>query len=41
MLLTVRGNAMLALNQPDPAKAAFEAALKVKPDDGAAMLGLA
>ncbi|WP_426101804.1 XrtA/PEP-CTERM system TPR-repeat protein PrsT [Massilia sp. TSP1-1-2] len=40
-LLVQRGNAFLALNQPDKAKEAFEAALKAKPDDSAALLGLA
>jgi putative PEP-CTERM system TPR-repeat lipoprotein len=40
-LLVQRGNAFQALGQPDQAKAAFEAALKAKPDDSAALLGLA
>ena len=40
-LLVQRGNAFMALNQPDQAKASFEAALKAKPDDSAALLGLA
>ncbi len=40
-LLVQRGNAFLALNEPAKAKEAFEAALKAKPDDSAALLGLA
>ena len=40
-LLVSRGNAFLALNEPAKAKAAFDAALAAKPDDSAALLGLA
>lgn len=40
-LLVQRGNAFLALAEADKAKASFEAALKAKPDDSAALLGLA
>jgi putative PEP-CTERM system TPR-repeat lipoprotein len=40
-LLVVRGNAFLALSKADEAKAAFDAALKVNPNDGAALLGMA
>ncbi len=40
-LLVTRGNAYLAMGEPAKAKTAFEDALKAKPDDSAAMLGLA
>ncbi|MEJ7807656.1 MAG: XrtA/PEP-CTERM system TPR-repeat protein PrsT, partial [Telluria sp.] len=40
-LLVTRGNAFLASGEPAKAKEAFEAALKAKPDDSAALLGLA
>ena len=40
-LLVLRGNAFLALNQPDKARQSFQAALTAKPDDSAALLGLA
>ena len=40
-LLVKRGNAFLALNEPAKAKASFDAALAAKPDDSAALLGLA
>ncbi|MES2018685.1 MAG: XrtA/PEP-CTERM system TPR-repeat protein PrsT [Pseudomonadota bacterium] len=40
-LLVTRGNAYLSLGELDKAKEAFDAALKAKPDDSAALLGLA
>ncbi len=40
-LLVQRGNALLGLGEHARAKEAFEAALKAKPDDSAALLGLA
>ncbi len=40
-LLVQRGNAFLALGEPDKAKASFEAALKAAPGDSAALIGLA
>ena len=40
-LLVSRGNAFLAMGEADKAKASFEAALKARPGDSAALLGLA
>jgi putative PEP-CTERM system TPR-repeat lipoprotein len=40
-VLTLRGDAQLALGHPDDAKASFEAALKIKDDFANALLGLA
>jgi putative PEP-CTERM system TPR-repeat lipoprotein len=40
-LTALRGDAMLATNDPDGAKAAYEAALALQPANGAALTGLA
>lgn len=40
-LLALRGNALLATQQPDAAKAAYEQALAVQPDNGTALVGMA
>lgn len=40
-LLALRGDSLLASNEPDAAKAAYEAALAVDPANGAALTGLA
>ena len=40
-LLALRGNALLATQQPDAARQAYEQALAVQPDNGAALIGMA
>jgi putative PEP-CTERM system TPR-repeat lipoprotein len=40
-LLAARGEALLALNQPDKAKQTFEQALALQPNNGDALLGMA
>lgn len=40
-VLSLRGNALLSLKRPEQARQAFDAALKLKPDDADALTGMA